>query len=91
MNTYKILAEFFTRKFNENGFDKVGQKWLNKMKHKRRNCCASNSYRKKKRHPKRIPLFKIKLNHYVFIFYTPITWRRTNLLLAKVKPLESPA
>jgi hypothetical protein len=26
MNTYKILAEFFTRKFNENGFDKVGQK-----------------------------------------------------------------
>ncbi len=26
MNTYKILAEFFARKFNENGFDKVAQK-----------------------------------------------------------------
>ncbi len=26
MNTYKILAEFFARKFNENGFDKVEQK-----------------------------------------------------------------
>ena len=26
MNTYKILAEFFARKFNENGFDKEGQK-----------------------------------------------------------------
>ena len=25
-NTYKILAEFLTRKFNENGFDKVKQK-----------------------------------------------------------------
>lgn len=30
MNTYKILAEFLARKFNENGFDKVGQKWFNK-------------------------------------------------------------
>lgn len=26
MNTYKILAEFFTKKFNENWFDKVEQK-----------------------------------------------------------------
>ena len=26
MNTYKILAEFFARKFNENRFDKVEQK-----------------------------------------------------------------
>ena len=26
MNTYKILAEFFARKFGENGFDKVEQK-----------------------------------------------------------------
>ena len=26
MNTYKILAEFFAKKFNENGFDKVEQK-----------------------------------------------------------------
>lgn len=26
MNTYKILAEFLARKFNENGFDKVKQK-----------------------------------------------------------------
>lgn len=26
MNTYKILAEFFARKFNQNGFDKVKQK-----------------------------------------------------------------
>ena len=25
-NTYKILAEFLARKFNENGFDKVEQK-----------------------------------------------------------------
>lgn len=25
-NTYKILAEFLAKKFNENGFDKVGQK-----------------------------------------------------------------
>ena len=25
-NTYKILAEFFARKFNENGFDKVEKK-----------------------------------------------------------------
>ena len=30
MNTYKILAEFLARKFNENGFDKVEQKWFNK-------------------------------------------------------------
>lgn len=30
MNTYKILAEFFARKFGENGFDKVEQKWFNK-------------------------------------------------------------
>lgn len=28
-NTYKILAEFLARKFNENGFDKVEQKWFN--------------------------------------------------------------
>ena len=26
MNTYKILAEFFTRKFNEKGFDNEEQK-----------------------------------------------------------------
>lgn len=26
MSTYKILAEFLARKFNENGFDKVAQK-----------------------------------------------------------------
>lgn len=26
MNTYKILAEFFARKFGENGFDKEKQK-----------------------------------------------------------------
>ena len=26
MNTYKILAEFFAKKFSENGFDKVEQK-----------------------------------------------------------------
>ena len=25
-NTYKILAEFLARKFNENGFDKIEQK-----------------------------------------------------------------
>lgn len=25
-NTYKILAEFFARKFSEKGFDKQGQK-----------------------------------------------------------------
>lgn len=25
MNTYKILAEFFARKFSEKEFDKVGQ------------------------------------------------------------------
>lgn len=29
MNTYKILAEFLAKKFNENGFDKVEQKWFN--------------------------------------------------------------
>ena len=29
MNTYKILAEFFARKFNERGFDKEEQKWFN--------------------------------------------------------------
>lgn len=26
MNTYKVLAEFFARKFNQNGFDKEEQK-----------------------------------------------------------------
>lgn len=26
MNTYKILAEFFAKKFSEKGFDKVEQK-----------------------------------------------------------------
>lgn len=26
MNTYKILAEFFARKFNERGFDKEEEK-----------------------------------------------------------------
>ena len=26
MNTYKILAEFFARKFNQNGFDKQEEK-----------------------------------------------------------------
>ena len=26
MNTYKILAEFLAKKFNESGFDKVEQK-----------------------------------------------------------------
>ena len=30
MNTYKILAEFLARKFNEYGFDKVEQKCFNK-------------------------------------------------------------
>ena len=29
MNTYQILAEFFAKKFNENGFDKEEQKWFN--------------------------------------------------------------
>ena len=29
MNTYKILAEFFARKFNQNGFDKEEEKWFN--------------------------------------------------------------
>ena len=28
-NTYKILAEFLAKKINENGFDKVKQKWFN--------------------------------------------------------------
>ena len=28
-NTYKILAEFLARKFNERGFDKQEQKWFN--------------------------------------------------------------
>jgi hypothetical protein len=31
MNTYKILAEFLARKFSENGFDKVEQKWFNML------------------------------------------------------------
>ena len=30
MNTYKILAEFFARKFNEKGFDTGEKKWFNK-------------------------------------------------------------
>lgn len=30
MNTYKILAEFFARKFNEREFDKEKEKWFNK-------------------------------------------------------------
>ena len=30
-NTYKILAEFLARKFSENGFDKVEQKWFNML------------------------------------------------------------
>lgn len=30
MNTYKILVEFFARKFNERGFDNQEQKWFNK-------------------------------------------------------------
>lgn len=30
MNTYKILAEFFARKFSENGFDNEKKKWFNK-------------------------------------------------------------
>ena len=30
MNTYKILAEFLTRKFIEKGFDKQEHKWFNK-------------------------------------------------------------
>ena len=29
MNTYKILAEFFAKKFYEKGFDKEKQKWFN--------------------------------------------------------------
>lgn len=31
MNTYRILAEFFARKFNENGFDKEEEKWFNNV------------------------------------------------------------
>lgn len=30
MNTYKILAEFLARKFNEKGFDNEERKWFNK-------------------------------------------------------------
>mgnify|MGYP003301970881 CR=1 FL=1 len=29
MNTYKILAEFFARKFNKRGFDTENKKWFN--------------------------------------------------------------
>ena len=54
MNTYKILAEFFARKFNENGFDKKGQKWFNKRAAKNSGNCMYKSYiwnRKKKGNP----------------------------------------
>lgn len=30
-NTYKVLAEFLARKFNERGFGKEEQKWFNKF------------------------------------------------------------
>ena len=30
-NTYKILAEFFARKFNEKGFDTEEKRWFNKF------------------------------------------------------------
>ena len=29
-NTYKVLAEFLAKKFNENMFDNEKQKWFNK-------------------------------------------------------------
>ena len=28
-NTYKVLAEFFARKFSQNGFDTKDTKWFN--------------------------------------------------------------
>jgi len=50
MNTYKILAEFFAKKFNENGFDKVEQKWFNNDVSKRvRNSCTIRNYIVKKK------------------------------------------
>ena len=85
-NTYKILAEFLARKFNENGFDKVKQKWFNEFVTNQGTAVLCKPYNlnivKKRDVYKRTSLF---------LFYTPITWRRTNLLLPNVKPLESPA
>jgi hypothetical protein len=37
------LAEFFARKFSQNGFDKQEQKWFNDgvpNQHQSRNCCT---------------------------------------------------
>ena len=48
MNTYKILAEFFTRKFNERRFDKEEEKWFNKRAAKNSGNCMYKSYIVKK-------------------------------------------
>ena len=63
MNTYKILAEFFARKFNERGFDKGEEKWFNKGAAKNSgNCNVQILHRKKKEIP------HIEISPFTFIF-----------------------
>ena len=65
-NTYKILAEFFARKFNEKWFDNKEQKWLNKFVTNQGTAVLykpTSVNRKKKGHTIKVCPF------FIFIFY----------------------
>ena len=59
-NTYKILAEFFARKFSEKGFDSEEQKWFNIFVTNQGTAVLYKTpiinHRKKKEHSKRMLL-----------------------------------
>lgn len=59
MNTYKVLAEFLARKFNERGFDKEVRKWFNKFATNQGTTVLYKSYKivKKRRYQKVSPIF----------------------------------
>lgn len=59
MNTYKILAEFFARKFNERGFDKEKEKWFNKGAAKNSGNCNVQIPTSENRKKKEIPHIEI--------------------------------
>ena len=68
-NTYKVLAEFLARKFNEKGFDKEEQKWFNKFATNQGTTVLYKSYKivKKRRYQKVSPIFFLQPKTVAFL------------------------
>ena len=66
-NTYKILAEFLARKFNERGFDNEEQKWFNTFVTNQGTAVLCKPYNLNVV-KKRIPLFEVSFFIYIILF-----------------------